>query len=363
MPRIVTFGEIMGRLAPPAAQRFRQALPGALEMSFAGAEANVAVSICCLGGEATFITAVPRHAVADACVGTLRGLGVDTRYVLRAERGRLGLYYVETGANQRPGTVIYDRAGAAVAETPSEAYDFAAALEGADWFHVTGITPALSRVAADTTFDAVRAARRLGVRVSCDLNFRKKLWRWDASVPPRDLAGMTMRRILPLVDMVIGNEEDAADVLSIKAAETDVNSGRLAIDRYPEVARRIAAEFPNVGRVAITLRESLSASHNNWGAMLYEASTDTPHFAPLREGAYQPYAIRNMVDRVGGGDAFAAGLLFALTTDALADSRRAVAFAVAASCLAHSIPGDFNYSNRQEVEALMSGSGSGRVLR
>ncbi|MFV2070725.1 MAG: PfkB family carbohydrate kinase [Pirellulales bacterium] len=363
MARIVTFGEIMGRLAPPTARRFRQALPGTLEMSFAGAEANVAVSICCLGGEATFVTALPGHAVADACVATLRGLGVDTRYVLRTEQGRLGLYYVETGANQRPGTVIYDRAGAAVAETSSHEYNLAGALEGADWFHVTGITPALSRVAADATLDAVRQARQLGVRVSCDLNFRKKLWRWDASIAPRDLAGATMRRILPLVDMVIGNEEDAADVLSIEASETDVDAGRLAIDRYPDVARRIVSEFPNLARVAITLRESISASHNNWGAMLYESATDTPHFAPLREGGYRPYEIRNIVDRVGGGDAFAAGLLFALTTPELNDSPRAISFAVAASCLAHSVPGHFNYSSRQEVEALMKGSGAGRVIR
>ncbi|MCK4283767.1 MAG: sugar kinase [Candidatus Brocadiae bacterium] len=363
MGKVVTFGEIMGRLTPPGFLRFRQAMPGQLEVTFAGSEANVAASLAMFGGRACFVTALPRNAVADACVCALRGLGIDTSRVLRTDEGRLGLYFLETGANQRPSQVIYDREGSAISRTPAGAYGWKDIFADADWFHVSGITPAISRLAAEAALAALKEARDRGLTVSCDLNFRKKLWRWDPDTPPRELAERTMRQVLPFVDLVIANEEDAADVLSIKAEDTDVEAGKLAVDRYPEVARAIAGQFPNVTKVGITLRESISASHNNWGAMLYDAADDAAYFAPTRDGRYEPYAVRNIVDRVGAGDSFAAGLIYSFTTPELSDPAAAVSFATAASCLAHSISGDTNFSSRAEVEALMGGSGAGRVVR
>jgi 2-dehydro-3-deoxygluconokinase len=363
MHRVVTFGEIMGRLTPGGFLRFRQTLPGTLQFTFGGAEATVAASIAALGGEAAFVTALPCHAIADACVAQLKALGLDTRYIVRANQGRLGLYFLETGANQRPSNVIYDRDDSSVSLTPAEAYPWAEIFTGARWFHVSGITPALSAVAARAALAAVQEARSRGATVSCDLNFRRKLWRWDPAIGPKELARKTMRELLAHVDVVIGNEEDAGEVLDIHARDTDVQAGRLAIDKYPDVARRIVAQFPQVTHVAITLRESISASHNHWGAMLYDTRDDCARFAPLADGQYQPYAITQIVDRVGTGDAFAAGLIFARITPELSEPQTALGFAVAASCLAHSISGDFNYSNRAEVEALMRGAASGRVLR
>jgi 2-dehydro-3-deoxygluconokinase len=360
----MTFGEVMGRIAPPGFQRFVQCLPGPIEMTFAGAEANVAVSLSLLGARASFVTALPGNPLGDACIKALRGLGVDTSHIVRTSAGRLGLYFIETGANQRGGNVIYDRDGSSVMLAEPTLYDWPSLLSGVDWFHVTGITPSLSERATAATLQAVRAARAAGVTVSCDLNFRKKLWRWRPGVRPRDLAEETMRQVLQSVDLLIANEEDAADVLGIHAASTDVESGRLNVAGYREVAREIVKQFANIRRVAFTLRESISASHNNWGGMLYDAATDTAHYAPT-DGSdnYRPYEIRNIVDRVGGGDAFAAGLIFALNTEGLSAPDRAIRFAVAASCLKHSVPGDFNYVTRAEVEALMEGPGTGRVQR
>jgi len=363
MKTIVTFGEIMGRFAPAGFLRFRQSLPGPLDLTFGGAEANVAASIAILGGQGRFVTALPKHAIADACVGVLSGLGVDTRYIVRSKEGRLGLYFLESGANQRPSNVIYDRANSSVSLTAGDAYDWQSVYADAGWMHTTGITAALSKTAADAVLHAAKAAKAAGLTVSCDLNFRKKLWGWEPGTDAKALAEKTMRAILPYVDVVIANEEDAADVLGIHAAETDVHSGKVAHDKYPDVARQIAKQFPNVSKVAITLRESLSASHNNWGALLYDVASDTAHFAPVKGGEYEPYQIKNIVDRVGGGDSFGAGLVFALNTPELAEPAKAIAFAVAASCLAHSIVGDINYSTRAEVESLMGGSGSGRVVR
>jgi 2-dehydro-3-deoxygluconokinase len=363
MKRIVTFGEIMARLAPSGCQRFRQALPGTLDVTFAGAEANVAASLTMLGLQTDFVTALPNHAIADACVQTLRGLSVGVEHIVRTDQGRLGLYFLETGANQRPSQVIYDRDGSSVAITPASAYDWPQIFAGADWFHVTGITPAISATSAEAALAAAAAAKQAGVTVSCDLNFRKKLWRWDPQVEPRDLAEQNMRAILQHVDVLVANEEDCAQVLDIRAGGTDVDSGQLEVDRYPDVARQVVEQFPNVSRVAITLRESISASHNNWGAMLYCGDSKKAVFSPRQDGAYKPYEIRNIVDRVGGGDSFAAGLIGALNTAELSDPSQAIDFATAASCLAHSIHGDFNYSSRTEVEKLMQGSGSGRVER
>ncbi len=362
MTHVVTFGEIMGRLTPPGVLRLIQSLPGSLQVSFAGAEANVAASLAFFGVKTTFVTALPNNELSDACVRFLHGCGVGTD-ILSTDYGRLGLYFLETGANQRPSRVMYDREHSAISLTDPSAYDWTEIFEDADWFHVTGITPALSQAAADSTFAAVQAAKAAGLKVSCDLNFRGKLWRWQPPTPGRQLAGEVMRGLLPSVDVLIANEEDCGDVLGIRARQSDAQSGRLDVTRYPDVARQVAGEFPNIEIVATTLRQSISASHNNWGAMLYEASADQAYFSPSTDGQYRPYQIRNIVDRVGGGDSFSAGLIFGLTCDDYAGSKQALDFAVAASCLAHSIEGDFNHSSREEVDALVQGSGSGRVVR
>ncbi|MCW5517248.1 sugar kinase [Muriicola sp. Z0-33] len=362
MKTIVTFGEIMGRLAAPGNLRLRQTRN--LEVTYAGAEASVAASICNYGGKARYVTALPKHALAEATLDTVRSVGIDTDFILRTNDGRLGLYFLETGANQRPSNVVYDRADSAISITPADQYDWKGIFNGAQWLHLSGITPALSKNAAEATLVAAKEAKAAGASVSIDLNFRGKLWKWDPSKSAHELAQETMRGILPFVDVVVGNEEDCHDVLGIQAGDTDVHSGTLDTSRYPDVARQVAKQFPNLSKIAITLRESLSASHNNWGAMLYDAKSDQPFYAPLNdEGNYQAYQIRNIVDRVGGGDSFAAGLIFAMTTPELNDTQTTVDFAVAASCLKHSIKGDFNYSTRAEVEKLMGGNASGRVVR
>ncbi|TMM55772.1 sugar kinase [Maribacter algarum] len=363
MKKVVTFGEIMGRIAAPHNLRLRQTRQ--FEVTYAGAEASVATSICNFGGKARYVTALPKHALGEATMDAVRAVGIDTDYILRTDEGRLGLYFLETGANQRPSNVIYDRADSAVSITPASAYDWGNIFKDAQWLHLSGITPALSKTAAEATLVAAQKAKEAGASVSIDLNFRGKLWNWDSNYSAKDLAQKTMREILPFIDVVVGNEEDCHDVLGIQAGDTDVHSGTLDTSRYPDVARQVIQQFPNVGKVAITLRESLSASHNNWGAMLFDAASDSPSFAPLDEdGNYNPYQIKNIVDRVGGGDSFAGGLIFALTTPELSsDSQTAVNYAVAASCLKHSIKGDFNYSTRAEVERLMGGNASGRVVR
>ena len=360
---VVTFGEVMCRMAAPGWLRLRQAMPGPLETSFSGAEANVAVSIAMLGGQARLVTALPRHPITEACLASLRGYGVDVESVALTQFGRLGIYFIETGANQRPSTVVYDRDGSAISLAPPDTYDWPAIFRDADWFHTTGITPSLSENAAQSVLTAVQEAKARGLTVSLDLNFRKKLWRWRPGTEARALAGEVMNGILPHVDVLIGNEEDAADVLGIHAEGSDVESGVIAADRYRDVARRIHARYGNLSRIAITLRESISASHNNWGGMLYETATDTAHFAPQRAGHYAPYAITDIVDRVGAGDAFGAALIVALRDKTLHAPADAVAFAAAASCLCHSIVNDFNLSTRAEVETLMRGSGTGRVVR
>lgn len=359
---ILTFGEIMGRFQPDGFQRIRQSLPGSLNLTFGGAEANVAASLAMQGRDAAFLSALPDNDIGDACIGFLRNLGVDTSAVLRTGP-RIGLYFVEAGANQRPSKVIYDRAGSSISLTFFEAYNFQACFEKANWLHITGITPALSEIAALAVRKAAEAAKDAGLTVSCDLNFRKKLWTWKPGTDAKTLARETMKDILPFVDVVIANEEDASDVLDIQIEDQDIHSGSLQVDKYPEVAKRIVSMFPNVKQVAITLRESLSASHNNWGAMLWDADTDSAHFAPLKDGEYDPYEIRNMVDRVGGGDSFAAGLIYALTDPELSEPNQAISYAVAASCLAHSTLGDVNFSSRDEILTLMQGNASGRVQR
>jgi 2-dehydro-3-deoxygluconokinase len=361
---ILGFGEIMARLAPPGHLRWRQSLPGAVEVTWGGGEANVCASLALFGRPARFLTALPQTPVAEALAGTLRGLGVDTSHILWRKEGRLGLYFVEKGANQRGSTVLYDRAGSAASLAEPEEYNFAAALNGISWLHVTGITPAISEAACLANLALVEQAKRSGVQVSCDLNFRKKLWNWRPGSAPKALARECMPRVLQCVDLVIANEEDAADVLDIHAAGTDVTTGEINAAAYADVARRIVKRFPGVSRVAITLRESHSADHNDWGAMLFDAASGQSHFAPRNtRGEYRPYEIRDIVDRVGSGDSFAAGLLYALTDPQLQQPQEAISFAAAASCLKHSIQGDFSYVTKDEVLALMSGNATGRVQR
>lgn len=360
--RVVTFGEVMLRLAPADFLRLRQVIPGSLDATFGGGELNVAVSIAFQGGQSAFLTASPDNPITDSLEQEMRKLGVES-LVQRTAQGRFGIYFVETGANQRGSTVTYDREHSSIALSSADDYDFPSAFEGADWFHITGITPAISRSAAEAALAAAKAARKQGLTVSCDLNFRKKLWRWSDQ-EPRQLAQQTMSTLVSEVDVVIANEEDCQLSLGIEAPETDVEAGELNRDGYMAVSRELIQRYPQVRNVAITLRESHSASHNNWGAMLYDAESDTACFAPLdSDGQYAAYPIHNIVDRVGAGDSFAGGLIFALNTPELSDPSTAIRYAVAASCLKHSIKGDFNYSTRGEIESLMSGSGTGRVQR
>jgi 2-dehydro-3-deoxygluconokinase len=361
--RVVTLGEVMLRLCPEDFLRLGQVLPGRLEATFGGGEVNVAVSVAQQGGQSAFATALPDNPLTDAFVAELRKFGVDPSLVRRT-KGRFGIYFVETGANQRGSTVTYDRAGSSIATAKASDFDWNAVFQGATWFHITGITPALSATAAELAITAVREARQRGVPVSVDLNFRKKLWSWEAGTSATDLARRVMTDLVSHVDVVIANEEDADLTLGIQAAETNVEAGRLHLEGFEQVAREITRRFPNVSRVAITLRESFSASHNNWGAMLFDRMSNSVVFAPVDDaGVYRPYPMHNIVDRVGAGDSFAGGLIFALQTKELAAPATALAYAVAASCLKHSIKGDFNYATRAEIEALMKGGGSGRVQR
>ena len=363
MNKIVTFGEVMVRISPRENYRFEQVCPGQMDVTFGGAESSVAASVSMLGGSARFVSALPKHSLTEAFLRQMRGFQVDVDSVLSREEGRFGVYYVETGANQRPSRVIYDREYSAVSTCPGDAYDWDTIFADAQWLHISGITLAISETAAQAAILAAKKAQVAGVTVSCDLNFRKNLWRWRSGTDARSLAREIMPEFLNHVNVVIGNEEDAADVLNIHAGESDVLQGSLQIDRYPEVAAQISERFANVHSVAITLRESISATHNNWGAMLYSAQSAVAVFAPINGKQYQPYEIRNIVDRVGGGDSFAAGLIYAISCGDFPEPQEQVNFAVAASCLAHSVKGDFNYNSRPEVEALLVGNASGRVQR
>lgn len=359
--RVVTFGEVMVRLEPLGYGRLVQAIPGTMRTFYAGAEANVASAIALLGGGAEYVTAFPDNPVADAVVRALRGDGVRTDHIVRVPGSRIGVLYSERGANQRPSVVVYDRAHSAITEAPASAYEWDAIFDGADWFHVTGITPAVSASAAEATRAAAERAAKAGLSVSCDLNFRGTLWRWDGANDPRALARATMPSILEHASLIIGNEADAADVLGIAPPDSDVEQGRISRQGYVEVARAVAKRFPRVSHVAFTLRESVSASHNRWGAMLYSVDGDAALFAPGRNGAYRPYEITDIVDRIGAGDAFAASLIQMLREKA--DAARALEFATGFSCLAHSIEGDINYTSRADVEKLLASGGSGRVQR
>jgi 2-dehydro-3-deoxygluconokinase len=339
---VATFGEIMLRLTPPGFERLLQS--PVLQATFGGGEANVAVSLAQLGMKSRFITVLPVNAITTAFLGELRRFGVDDSQIVRGP-GRMGIYFVETGANQRPSKVLYDRENSALALAKRGAIDWTAAFKDADWFHITGITPAISASAAELALESVQAAKKLGMQVSCDLNFRQNLWKWGK------MAGEVMPELMKHTDVCIANEEDCQKCINVHV-DIDVESGKLEREKYKELCERVVATYPGVKMLAVTLRESKSASHNGWSACLF----DGKEFLLSRS-----YDITHIVDRVGGGDSFAAGLIYGLRQ--LASPAEALEFAVAASALKHSIPGDFNRVTADEVKALMSGGGSGRVQR
>lgn len=333
----------MLRLAPPGFERFLQSPRFAA--TFGGGEANVAVALAGFGLPAAYVTFLPpNNPIADAVIAELRKFGVDTSRIVRS-KGRMPVYYVEPGANQRPSKVVYDRDYSSIALAKPGDIDWDAALEGAGWFHITGITPALSASAAELALESVRRALAKGLTVSCDLNYRKNLWKYGKS------AAEIMRELVKFVDVAIANEEDCQMALGVKI-DVDVHSGRLDTAQYRVLAEKVMGEFPNLNKLAITLRESKSASHNGWSACLH----DGKDFFLSRH-----YEITHIVDRVGGGDCFAGGLIYGL--QALGSAPEALEFAVAASCLKHSIPGDFNRFTVEEVKNLLKGDGSGRVQR
>ena len=338
--KIITFGEIMLRLAPEGYYRFVQA--ETLGATFGGGEANVAVSLANYGFDAAFVTKLPKHEIGQAAVNSLRRYGVDTSYITRGG-SRVGIYFLEKGASQRPSKVIYDRAGSSIAEADTSDFDWEKIFEEAEWFHFTGITPALSDQVAAICLEAVKTAKALGVKVSCDLNYRNKLW-------TKEKAGQVMGELCNYVDVCIANEEDAADVFGIRAANTDVTAGEVNREGYKDVAKQLAERF-GFEKVAITLRESVSANDNRWSAMLYDGT----------DYLFSKKYNMHIVDRVGGGDSFGGGLICAVLNGY--DSQSTIEFAVAASCLKHSIEGDFNMVSMDEVLKLAGGDASGRVQR
>ncbi|NLE44942.1 MAG: sugar kinase [Chloroflexi bacterium] len=343
MGKVVTFGEIMLRLAPPGFQRFTQAR--SFDVIYGGGEANVAASLANFGLPVQFVTRLPKNDIGEACLQFIRQYGIGTQHVIRGGE-RLGIYFLEMGSTQRGSKVIYDRAGSALATIEPGMIDWKDIFADADWFHWTGITPAISENTAAVCLEAVQTARAMGVTVSCDLNYRSKLWKWGKR------AGDVMPDLVSLCDIAVGNEEDADKVFGIRAPHTDVTSGRVEADAYVDVCERLVERFPSLKTVAITLRGSVSASHNTWGGILWQDGTTF---------AAPTYDITPIVDRVGGGDSFVGGLIYGLQT--YADPQRALHFAVAASCLKHSIIGDFNLVSVDEVEKLMAGDSSGRVSR
>jgi 2-dehydro-3-deoxygluconokinase len=342
MSEFVTLGEIMLRLKSPAHERFFQS--PSLEATFGGGESNVAVALANYGLDAAFVTALPDNDIAEACIREIRGFGVDTRHIVRGG-GRMGIYFLEAGANQRPSKVIYDRAGSAMAGATAGDFEWTAIFAGAKWFHITGITPALTQRAADLSLAAVQAAKKAGATVSCDFNYRGKLWKYGKTAPE------VMTELVKFVDVGIANEEDCQKSLGI-SVDVEVESGELDTAKYEKLSAKVLELYPDMSMIAITLRESRSADTNGWSACLRDADG----FRLSRR-----YEITDIVDRVGGGDSFASGLIAGLQFHQ--DRQQALEFAVAASCLKHSIPGDFNRVSRAEVEKLMGGDASGRVQR
>ncbi len=343
MSTAVTFGEIMLRLSTPGCKRFSQV--SSFDAVYGGGEANVAESLANYGVDARFVTLLPDNPLGDACVRQLRGFGVDTSHIVRKD-GRIGVYFLEKGAVQRPSNVVYDRAHSCIAEGQTGDIDWEAAFDGADWFHWTGITPAISAGAAELCQEAVEKADEMGLTISCDLNYRSKLWNYGRETEE------VMQDLVQYVDVAIGNEEDADKVFGIKAPHADVEAGEVDAQDYRYVAEKLTERFPGMEKVAITLRGSVSASHNTWSAVLYE---DDELYTTTT------YDITHIVDRVGGGDSFAGGLIYALLDGR--ENQDALDYAVAASCLKHTIPGDANMVSVEEVEDLMEQGGSGRVKR
>lgn len=342
MSDYLTFGEIMLRLKTPGHERFFQSPK--LESTFGGGEANVAVALANYGLDAAFVTALPNNDIGDAAIRELKSFGVDTRNISRSGE-RVGIYFLETGANQRPSKVVYDRAGSSICNSQSGDFDWADIFDGAKWLHITGITPALSESAAELSLQSVIAAKAAGLTVSCDFNFRGKLWKWGKSAPD------VMAELVKYVDVGIANEEDCQQSLGI-SVDVDVEKGELDTKKYEMLSEKMMEIYPNLSIMAITLRESRSADSNGWSACL----RDSDGFKLSRR-----YEITDIVDRVGGGDSFASGLIAGLAL--FDDQQQSLEFAVAASCLKHSIPGDFNRVTVAEVERLMGGDASGRVQR
>lgn len=341
MAKIVTVGEIMMRLQPSGYKRFMQA--DSFDIVFGGGEANVAVSLAQFGEDVAFVTKLPRNAIADKCVKELKGWGVDVSKIVRGG-DRMGIYFCEKGCSQRGSNVIYDRAGSAIAKIGENDLDISAVLDGAEWLHWTGITPAISDAMAEVTEKILIEAKRRNITVSCDLNYRKKLW-------SREKANAVMSKLVKYVDVLISNEEDCKDVFSIEAENTDINLGVISQKGYEGIGKRLMEKFPNIKYVAFTLRESVSASCNGWSAMLIDG-----------KNVYKSkkYTI-DIVDRVGGGDSFGAGLIYGLKNKL--GEQNAIEFAVAASCIKHTVEGDFNIASVDEVNKLAGGDGSGRVQR
>ena len=341
MAKIVTLGEIMMRLQPSGYKRFMQA--DSFDIVFGGGEANVAVSLAQFGEDVAFVTKLPRNAIADKCVKELKGWGVDVSKIVRGG-DRMGIYFCEKGCSQRGSNVIYDRAGSAIAKIGENDLDISAVLDGAEWLHWTGITPAISDAMAEVTEKILIEAKRRNITVSCDLNYRKKLW-------SREKANAVMSKLVKYVDVLISNEEDCKDVFSIEAENTDINSGVISQKGYEGIGKRLMEKFPNIKYVAFTLRESVSASCNGWSAMLIDG-----------KNVYKSkkYTI-DIVDRVGGGDSFGSGLIYGLKNKL--GEQNAIEFAVAASCIKHTVEGDFNIASVDEVNKLAGGDGSGRVQR
>jgi len=340
--KYLSFGEVMLRLKPPGVERFLQS--ALLEATFGGGEANVAVSLANYGCDSVYLTVLPENAIADACVSELRRWGVDVGRIIR-KPGRLGVYYLEAGANQLPSKVIYDRTDSAIALAKPGDIDWNTAFTDIDWFHITGISPAISSSVMDLTLESVKEAKLRGITVSCDLNFRNNLWKYGKTAPE------VMSVITGFVDVLIANEEDVQKSLGI-TTDVKVDHGSLDRDKYKALSDEVLAKYPNLRLLSITLRESKSADSNGWAACLNDRSA-------FYESKY--YEINDIVDRVGGGDAFSAGLIYGLNN--YDTHKQALEFAVAASCLKHSILGDFNRVSVSDVEKLMGGDGSGRVLR